>query len=42
MHFFEDAGLVALLEELLDDDELDFVEEVLVPDEELVFGSVEL
>ena len=40
VHFFEDAGLVLLLEELLADDELDFVEEVLVPDEELVTGSV--
>jgi hypothetical protein len=43
VHFFEDAGLVVLLDELLEvllDDELDFVEEVLVPDEELVSGSV--
>jgi hypothetical protein len=43
VHFFEDAGLVVLLDvlpEVLLDDELEFVEEVLVPDEELVFGSV--
>jgi hypothetical protein len=43
VHFFEDAGLVVLLDELLEvllDDELDFVEKVLIPDEELVFGSV--
>lgn len=42
-HFFVAAALAVLeelLEELLEDEELVFVEEVLTPDEALVFGSV--